>query len=133
MLATIIIVGLAFYWLLLESDYMRIRLPVGDVPIVELERISWQSCVSKYGSLKLSIGVTEPLCTWEWLKNNTHPIPQVDVKFESGGVRYHWKVEDCNILKNAITATHAKRKNGSKSLYKRNKQGGIVAPLPAKC
>ncbi len=31
MIATLIIIGIAFYWMLRETDYLRIRLPMGKV------------------------------------------------------------------------------------------------------
>ena len=34
MTATIIIVSIAFYWLLLESNFLTIRLMIGDIPTV---------------------------------------------------------------------------------------------------
>jgi len=134
MVTTLLVIASAFYWLLCETDYLRVRLLVGDLPAIpEVERISWGVCQSRYPSLKLSCGVEQPLCGWDWLKNNTHPIPQVDVSFSSGGVRYHWHIEDCNILKDAITATHYKSRKGNGQLhFRHNKLGGLVAPLPAK-
>lgn len=32
MIPTIVILAIAFEWLMLESDYMRVRLPMGKVP-----------------------------------------------------------------------------------------------------
>ena len=129
----LIAIILAFYWLILETDYLRVRLLVGVIaPPVELERLNWDACQARYGWLKLSTGVESPLCGWDWLQNNTHPIPQVKVSFSSGGVRYNWDIKDPIILKDAITATHAKPKPVKAYKPKRNKLGGLVVTLPAK-
>jgi len=137
MIPALITIVLAFLWLGYESDWLRVRLPVGPEPqpAPDLERIDFETCKSRYGTkqLQFSPGIDEPLCGWEWLQNNTHPVPRVAVSFSSGGVRYHWNIKDCDILKDALTATHAKVKplNGHLK-FKRNKLGGLVAPLPAK-
>ena len=135
MIVLIITIITAFYWLLRETDYMRVRLLVGiELPVIEYEepeRIDWDDCISRYGTDQLQFA-TDPICGWDWLKNNTHPIPQLKVSFTSGGVRYNWDIKDLKILKAAITATHTKVKhNGHLKLHK-NKLGGLVAPLPAK-
>ncbi len=42
MIATLITIGIAFYWMLRETDYLRIRLPMGkdNALIVEVENIA---------------------------------------------------------------------------------------------
>ena len=131
---TSLVIALAFIWLGYETDWMRVRLPIGilEKPI-ELERLSWDTCIARYGFHKQALGIFEPICGWDWLKNNTHPVPQVRVSFTSGGVRYKWHIKDTIILKDAITATHAKPKNGNGQLhFRRNKSGGLIAPLPVR-
>jgi len=153
MLEALITVLIALTWLGHETEWLTVRLPVGkasqqepdtiqlyqtwleDAFPLRLVRLDWEVCKARYGTkqLQFSPGIDSPLCGWDWLENNTHPIPQVDVSFTSGGVRYHWQVKDLGILKDAISATHAKPKNGNGKLhFKKNKLGGLVAPLPAK-
>lgn len=133
MVVAILIICLAYYWLLNETNYLRVRLLIGvESKPLELQRISWGACQSRYRVLKLSIGVDEPLCGWDWLESRTHPIPQVTVDINSGGVRYHWDIKDTVILNDAIKSLHARRPKLGYTKYKRNKLGGLVAALPAK-
>lgn len=134
MIPSIIVILSAFYWLLRETDYLRVRLLVGsDIPPIIIERISWDVCQSRYSRLKLSCGVEEPLCGWDWLMNNTHPIPQAIFDLNTGGVRYHFNIKDTVILKDVLLATkYNKPKSNGHLHFTRNKLGGLVAPLPPK-
>lgn len=49
MITAIIIIGLAFYWLLIETDCMRVRLPVGAAtPVIKIEP-KFKEIVCKHG------------------------------------------------------------------------------------
>lgn len=137
MIAAIAILTLAFYWLLRETRYFQVRLlvgmPVPEETPLELERLSWGVCNSRYGDIKLSPGIDSPLCGLQWLEENTHPIPQAIIDMEAGGVRYHINIKDTVVLKDVLAAMKYKKPKSNGHLrFTRNKYGGLVAPLPPK-
>lgn len=134
MLATMIIFILSFIWLGFETDWLTIRLPYGaQAPAIEYERISWSDCVTRYGAQQVSfIGVTEPLCGWDWLRSNTHPVPEYKVQFSGKGVCYNMTIKDASIIKPVVQAQHVSPYKMPRLHFSRNKYGGLKAPLPAK-
>ncbi|KKN64734.1 hypothetical protein LCGC14_0488660 [marine sediment metagenome] len=103
MIATIIIIGLAFIWLGYETNWMRVRLPIGaSTPIIKQQYTSWndlenlaQTIPDKQKPFWLKhplfiktirginnqmLGASmEPLCGWDWLRNRMHIIPQYQI------------------------------------------------------
>ena len=102
MIISLVVVALAFVWLLYESDWMRIRLPVGALPINEpiktiklnymvdtmygkhegssrtyKQTLIYQESSSYYDKARrmyLAVGIEEPVCGWDWILNHEHPI-----------------------------------------------------------
>jgi len=75
MIPSIIIISLAMYWLLLETDCLRIRLMIGEP--VEYERKSWlelkPSTTNRNDPFWLKFPEhMEPLCGLNWLENTMH-------------------------------------------------------------
>ena len=62
-----ILIG-AFAWLGYESDWMRVRLMVGDLAPNWLA-FDW----SKWKQYM------EPICGWDWIQNHYHPTPEYKV------------------------------------------------------
>ena len=90
MIATIAILTLALYWLLRETDYMRIRLLIGAwyVP-VEYRRATWDK-LKPYKNLPnfMRMHGYDPLCGWDWLKNHEHVLPDYSLYLAINNVRY---------------------------------------------
>ncbi len=106
---------------------------VVEEKLLELERISWGDCNSRYGRIRLSPGVDSPLCGLQWLQDNTHPIPQAHFEVDKGGVHYTINLKDTVALKDVISAINYKKPNPNGHMrFTRNKLGGLVAPLPPK-
>jgi len=85
MIACLIVVSLAFVWMLYEADWMRIRLPVGVISKPVMVRVNRNMlinpCLSKPSNNGyLSPGVVDILPGWEWLESREHPVP--DYRFE---------------------------------------------------
>ena len=94
MITSLIVISLAFTWLLYESDWMRVRLPVGaikeSIKTIKLWQFSYHDKVgisqqshaqAPYYNpqrdntiLMLNVGITEPVCGWDWILNHEHPI-----------------------------------------------------------
>ncbi len=136
MLLTILAILLSFYWLLRETHFLTVHLLIGpEEKPVELERLTWSECVARYGRKQVDFTKynEEPICGWDWLQKNTHPIPQAKFDLETGGVRYHMQIRDTVVLKDVLAATKYNRpKTNGQLHFTKNKLGGVVAPLPAK-
>lgn len=108
MIPSLIVISLAFTWLLYESNWMRVRLPVGamaqveQIKTVRLNYIMDEMYSKHYGfsnefgscgkyeqclifqdsssyydkaqRMYLAVGLTEPVCGWDWILNHEHPI-----------------------------------------------------------
>ena len=137
MITTIIIMSLAFSWLGYETDWMRIRLPIGDRLIPKYARYEVYQGLKKrtvfWGDLAiyegyncqnderngeptyyifLSPGVKSVLCGWDWL--NEHCADMVDyqpkVEMNMGGVRYNMTIKQPSIIKDIMKANKLTRK-----------------------
>ena len=112
MLLSIILILSALYWLLLETNWLRISLLVGnEFQPVEHPRMAWRElCSSMYDGdertgtqgmtghardenyIRLP-DVYEPLCGWDWLENTMHVIPSCDLELKYDRVRYRIHLE----------------------------------------
>ena len=149
MIPCVISIGLAFLWMLYESDWLRIRLPVGASKPVKTIRI-WQCNYTdhikgtsytgftnnernqnpywvfknKDTSINLfNVGITEPVCGWEWLLNHEHPIIENRIEIIAHNCKHsihlcdNPEVDYGKILKEACTIafkTNIRPKNGHK-------------------
>ena len=122
----IIIIILAFIWLLLESDFMRVRLPVGDDYIPPIyERKSWDELkpfnptYKKHPFWLVCPNNMSPLCGWDWLKNTMHIIPEYKVELALAGVHYNMSIKSEGILKEVMKANKIKKPKKVKSKERR--------------
>jgi hypothetical protein len=93
MIASLIIISLAFVWLLYESDWMRVRLPVGasnKLTMIEVTRdMLINPCLSKPSNNGyLSPGVEDILPGWEWLESRKHPVPEYRFEIIAWGCKH---------------------------------------------
>ena len=94
MIVSLVVIALAFTWLLYESDWMRIRLPVGargDKPVfVKVTRdMLINPCLSQRGNNGyLSPGVVDILPGWEWLESREHPVPEYRFEIIAWGCKH---------------------------------------------
>jgi len=135
----LIIISLAFTWLLYETDYLRVRLLVGHPPyppkyaryeaynIYTRRKPSWNDKpLYEGGNLPadyspngepcyqviLNPGIKNILCGWDWL--NEHCADMVDyqpkVEMTMGGVRYNMTIKQPAIIKDIMKANRLTRK-----------------------
>uniref|UniRef100_A0A6M3IDV6 Uncharacterized protein n=1 Tax=viral metagenome TaxID=1070528 RepID=A0A6M3IDV6_9ZZZZ len=136
MIVAITIIGLAFYWLLLESDYLRIRLMIGEPSTPKYARYKAYNAMSKRkyysGSIHegnnypvdyspngeqeytivLNPGIDNILCGWEWLDKHCADLVdyQPDIYLETGGVRYSMTIKQPSILKDVMRVNKLTKK-----------------------
>lgn len=117
MLISLFLFALSYYWLLRETDWLRVRLLVGkEKPKVFAQYKAYNSFKKKktyevelhFGSnseeptpdmicynVVLDPGITEPLCGWAWL--DKHCADMVDftpnVYLDMVGVRYNMTIK----------------------------------------
>ena len=137
MLATIIIITLALTWLFYETDFMRVRLLVGEPAKPKYARYKAYNALTKrkfydgralhegnnypegYSPngepeyiVVLNPGIDNILCGWEWL--NKHCASMVDyqpkVEMAIGGVRYNMTIKQPAIIKDVMRVNHLTRK-----------------------
>jgi len=116
------IMVLVFSWLLVETNFMRVRLQVGcsiiGVLTPEYERMSWEEVVSKYMPTankyqpfwyKYPANMS-PLCGLDWLENTMHIIPEYRFELKMNGNRYDMRIKDLSILKEVMKVNKLSRK-----------------------
>lgn len=118
MIATIILVGLGFAWLLRETNYMTIRLMVGDLPLPEYEYITLDGVYSNIWSLPVKHqpfwakhpNAMQPLCGMEWLKTREHivPINKVELYF-GNGYRQTFTLKKPELIKEIVRINTGKK------------------------
>ncbi len=138
MIATIIIVSLAMTWLGYESDWMRVRLLVGEPVKPKYARYKaynmlrkgkprWNDSPIYEGNnylegyspngepeyiVVLNPGITDVLCGWEWL--DKHCASMVDyqpkIYLDLDGVRYNMTIKKSSALNEVMKANHLTRK-----------------------
>ena len=106
MLATIVLVSLAFYWLAVETDYFRVNLAL--IPEV-VERKSWselepaaQRIPDKLKPFWLKHPENmQPLCGLDWLTTTQHVIPTYKFEIKAWNVTHkvNLKSADCRVLR----------------------------------
>ena len=119
MIELLITIGLAFIWLGYETDWMRIRLPVGeDSKAIVYETKTWQELKPYNPSFKLyPMWVTlpenmSPLCGWDWLNNTLHIIPIYKIELNFGGgykQTINVKATSQNIIKQVMKVNTGKK------------------------
>lgn len=137
MLATIFITGIALYWLLIETDYLRVRLLVGNSKKPKYARYSvWNSASRKtlkadylkhkgnnfpadYSpngepeyQILLSPGIDNVLCGFDWLDKHCADLVDYspDVSMHIGGVRYSMTIKEPAIIKDIMRVNKLTRK-----------------------
>lgn len=121
MIPSLIVIGIAFIWMLKESDFLRVRLLVGNVPELELplERKSWEDILEDKPSyrylpnfLRMNNGFEyfAPLCGWDWLRDTMHVIPEPKVEMQIGGVRYSMTIKQPTIIKDVMRVNKVNKK-----------------------
>lgn len=113
MIIPITILVAAFLWLGYETDWMRVRLMVGDYPIPELEYVDWLSCFDSLAWDKLTYRADiDPICGWNWIKGRLHPLPVYKIELYYGN-GYRQKITlknpNGNILKQVIKINTGKK------------------------
>jgi len=142
MIASIIAISLAFLWLLYESDWMRVRLPVGaNKEPIKTVRI-WQyhrngNCGitnhkdynpyritrNDIAVLPFHAGIEEPICGWDWILSHEHPIIENHIEILAHNCKHtitlcdNPEVDYGRIMKDVCTIAFKatmRRKNGHK-------------------
>lgn len=132
MIVAITVIALAFTWLIYETDYLRIRLPVGvDIQPIEYARKSWLELkpwnTKKNDPMWLtSPDYMEPLCGRDWLENTMHIIPEYKIELDFGGIKYKMNILEPKVLKDVIKVNTAKHN----PIRKPAKKKGTLAPNP---
>jgi hypothetical protein len=137
MIPTIIILLGALYWLLKETDWLRIRLLVGEPVKPKYARYKAYNALTKRkfydgGALHegnnypggyspngepeyivvLNPNITDILCGWEWLDKHCAAMVDYQPKVEMaiGGVRYSMTIKQTAIIKDVMRVNHLTRK-----------------------
>jgi hypothetical protein len=135
MIPTIIILLGALYWLLRETDYLRVRLLVGELAKPKYARYKAYNGFNKRSEytrlhegnnysegyspngepeyiVVLNPGIKDVLCGWEWV--DKHCAAMVDyqpkVEMQIGGVRYNMTIKQPAIIKDVMRVNHLTRK-----------------------
>lgn len=105
MIPSLIVIGLAFTWMLYEADWMRVRLPVGAIKPTKAIKLYYYRHgegfsqvnpeIQHYHSLDkrnpkdfmFHAGITEPICGWDWLLNHEHPIVEYKIMLQAHGCK----------------------------------------------
>jgi len=107
MIPSLVVIGLAFTWMLYEADWMRVRLPVGAIKESAKTIRIWQyhkngiygitnrsETYSPYHITRNDMaispfhaGITEPICGWDWLLNHEHPIVEYKIALQAHGCK----------------------------------------------
>ena len=114
MIALIGMLILAFAWLGYETDWMRVRLPIGiGAPLNGHKFKSWEE-LKPWGNVNFKsypMWLTHPdnmvpLCGLGWLENTMHIIPEYKVEVKAYGVmnKVTLKEPDSRLLKELATS-----------------------------
>ena len=134
MITTLIIIALAFYWLLSETDYLRIRLLIGDDKPKHLARYKAYNSLKKKKYYNVPIysggntddflsteitydvvlapGITEPLCGWDWLDKHCADLVGFENKvyLAIAGVKYDMTIKSPSILNEVMKVNKLNKK-----------------------
>lgn len=133
MIPTILIIALAIYWLLKETDYLRIHLLVGAYyPPIEYQRKTWDELkpytVHKNSPMWLTSPASmEPLCGLDWLENTMHVVPEYKIQLNFGTIKHdiNVKPEHESILKDVMKFNTQNIKPRKLPCHKSTKCGAI--------
>uniref|UniRef100_A0A6M3LJV6 Uncharacterized protein n=1 Tax=viral metagenome TaxID=1070528 RepID=A0A6M3LJV6_9ZZZZ len=117
-MVVIILIGLAFYWLLIETDYLRIRLYAGVICEIgaccdwrlsdnqvtkdmkeELIKRSNNGHKLKWGEFK---DYMIPLCGWGYAYQFRDFAPEYKIELISEHSHYTWRTQDTGKLRDAF-------------------------------
>lgn len=133
MYIAISLIVLSFYWLLYETDYLRIRLLVGELSKPKYARYKAYHLKTGYNdsihegnnypegyspngepeySIYLSVGIDNILCGWERLDKHCADLVdyKTQVQMNMGGVRYNMTIKSPSIIKDIMRANHLTKK-----------------------
>lgn len=134
MLPCLVVISLAFTWLLYESDWLRIRLLVGALVAptktirlyrhTKHDQVGFSKSDNTYLDRKVdtifSACITEPICGWDWLLNRNHPLVEYRISIEAWGCKHsihlcdNPNIDQGRIMKDVCKTAFAKPKNGHK-------------------
>jgi hypothetical protein len=121
MLISIIIILIAFTYLLKETDYLRVRLYSGKV-CFDGETCEWKfqddwvthemksqlirlwSNLPKETLWRFQSGIQEPMCGWGYAWQYHDVIPECKVEMNLANVRYKFDLKNPDILKDIMKA-----------------------------
>ena len=128
MIPTILAIILSFYWLLRETDFLRVRLQIGAdkiEPPKPARYVAYNSMTKKKhytvelrtGSnveepdgptytVVFNPGITEPLCGWDWLDKHVGDLVdyQPRVQMAIGGVQYDMTIKASGVMDQVMRA-----------------------------
>lgn len=117
------IILIAFIWLLIESDFLRINLNYEPEAIErkswsELERLAMSIPAKQQPFWLRNPDYMQPLCGLDWLNNTMHVIPQYKIQITAWGVKntITLKQADARILKDVATSILKPTKTERKEL-----------------
>lgn len=113
MYATIVIVTIAYIWLLYETDWLQVRLLVGiEVPANGHKYDTWSNLKPYNPNFRqYPMWLTHPdnmipLCGLDWLEHTMHIIPEYRIEVKAYGVtnKVTLKEPDSKLLKKLATS-----------------------------
>lgn len=111
MILSLIIIALAFYWMLWETDYLRVRLLVGAIPQSEL------LVYKTWDELRETIGIIpnkqkpfwfkypenmQPLCGLNWLETTEHIVPEYKIVLISESSKITMRTNSIPVLRDCF-------------------------------
>ena len=140
MITTIVIVGLALYWLMIETAWLTVRLPGGGLDLRSLtsdgieklnfeleparrEYAGYHQVMSEevrhdniIGSIKKSLSptITDILCGWEWVELNWNVVPVCTFELRNNGSRHSMTFNSGQAIRGAVKSTMNIYKEGYK-------------------
>jgi len=133
MLITIITFSLLFYWLLIETDYLRVNLSYRLHEIPDYSGAAGFRCYYRIGNKKrraidshfreynynghknydivFQPGITEPLCGWQWLENHCGDLVNYQPRFalEAYGVKHNMVIKAQGLIPEVMKAVKPSR------------------------
>jgi hypothetical protein len=127
MLYCLLIIGIAFWYLLIETNFLRIRLYVGAIcqdgdccawkfkdewvtPEMKQHLLNLWTNLPKEIRAKYQEGIQEPMCGWGYAYQYHDVIPECKVEMNLNNVRYKFDLKDPSILKDIMKANKLTKK-----------------------
>lgn len=103
MIGCIIVIVLAFTWLGYESDWMRIRLPVGAIskPRIVEAKLPHHRIAELCQTYSLHRYI-EPIGGWRWAWEHQHIVPEYHIELRLNGVTHKFNADRKGIVKEII-------------------------------